>query len=88
MTDSFLTPETIACQAPLSMGFPRQEYWSGLLCPPPGDPSDTGTEATSSAAPALAGRFFTREPLGTPSMLWRGGLTRTIHIPAVFEWWK
>ena len=36
MSDS-VTPGTVAHQAPLSMGFPRQEYWSGLLCPPPGD---------------------------------------------------
>ena len=37
MSDSFAAPPTVAHQAPLSMGFPRQEYWSGLLCPPPGD---------------------------------------------------
>ena len=33
----FVTPWTVICQAPLPMGFSRQEYWSGLLCPPPGD---------------------------------------------------
>ena len=37
MSDSFTTPWTVACQAPLSMGFPRQEYWSGLPFPPPGN---------------------------------------------------
>ena len=47
---------TVACQAPLSMGFSRQEYWSGLLCPPPGDFPDPGMEPTSLTAPALAGR--------------------------------
>ena len=50
---------TVARQAPLSMGFSRQEYWSGLLCPPPGDLPDPGTEPTSLTSPALAGRYFT-----------------------------
>ena len=44
---------TVALQAPLTMGFPRQEYWSGLLCPPPGDLPDPGIEPMSPAAPAL-----------------------------------
>ena len=43
----FVTPWTVACQAPLSMGFPRQEYWSGLPFPPPGDLPDTGVEPAS-----------------------------------------
>ena len=51
--------ETAARQAPLSMGFSRQEYWSGLPCPPPGDLPDSGIEPTSLKSPALAGRFFT-----------------------------
>ena len=41
--------ETGACQAPLSMGFSRQEYWSGLPCPPPGDLPNPGIELTSPA---------------------------------------
>ena len=41
------------------MGFPKQEYWSGLPCPPPGDLPDPGMEHTSLRSPALAGRFFT-----------------------------
>ena len=49
-----------------SAGFPRQEYWSGLLFPPPGDLHDPGIEPTSPAAPALAGRVFTTEPSGKP----------------------
>ena len=53
------TPWTIALQAPLSMEFPRQEYWSGLPFPPPEDLPDPGMEPTSLASPALAGRFFT-----------------------------
>ena len=50
---------TVACQAPLSMGFSRQEYWSGLPCPPPGDLPNPGIEPVSLASPALAGGFFT-----------------------------
>ena len=46
-------------QAPLSMGFSRQEYWSGLPCPPPGDLPDPETELASLTSPALAGGFFT-----------------------------
>ena len=57
----FATPRTVAHQAPLSMGFPRQEYWSGLRFPPPGDLPNPGIEP---ASPALAGRFFTTEPPG------------------------
>ena len=44
---------TAAFQAPLSMGFSRQEYWSGLPCPPPGDLSDPGTEHAAPVPPAL-----------------------------------
>ena len=50
---------TVACQAPLSTGFFRQEYWSGSPCPPPGDLPDPGIEHKSLMSPALAGRFFT-----------------------------
>ena len=46
-------------QAPLSMGFPRQEYWSGLPYSPPGDLLDPGIKLGSPASPALAGGFFT-----------------------------
>ena len=53
------TPWTAACQAPLPMGFSRQEYWSGLPCPPPGFLPDPGFEPTSLRPPALAGRFLT-----------------------------
>ena len=53
----------VARQAPLSMGFFRQEYWSGLLCPPPGDLPDPRNKPTSLMSPALAGVFFTtKEP--------------------------
>ena len=54
----FATPWTIACQAPPSMGFCRQEYWSGLPCPPPGDLPDPGIEPASVLSPSLARGFF------------------------------
>ena len=60
----FATPWTTACQAPLSMGFSRQEYWSVLPFPPPGDISDPGTKPTSLGSPALAGGFFITLPPG------------------------
>ena len=53
---TLVTPWTVVCQSPLSMGFSRQEYWSGLLFPSPGYLPDPGIEPRS---PALAGRFFT-----------------------------
>ena len=59
MSDSFATPLTIAYQAPLSMRFPRQEYWSGLPFPSPGNLPDPEIKSTS---PVLAGEFFTTEP--------------------------
>ena len=48
MSDSFATPRTVVFQAPLSMGFLRQEYWSGLSCPPPGDFPDLGNQTSVS----------------------------------------
>ena len=62
MSNSY-NPVDCACQAPLSMGFSRQEYWSGLPFPSPGDLPDSGIEPRS---PALADRFFTIEPCGKP----------------------
>ena len=56
---AFQTPWTAALQAPLSMGFSRQEYWSGLPCPPPGDLPDPGIKPAVLKSPALAGGFFT-----------------------------
>ena len=55
----FTTLWIVACQAPLFMGFSRQEYWSGLSCPPPGDLPNSGIEPTSLKSYALAGSFFT-----------------------------
>ena len=53
VSDSFASPWTVACQDPLSMRFPRQEYWSGWPFPPPGDLPAAGMEPKS---PVLAGR--------------------------------
>ena len=53
----------VTCQAPLSMGFPRQEYWSGLPFPSPGDLPSPGVEPTS---PELAREFFATAPPGKP----------------------
>ena len=66
-----------ARQAPLSMGFSRQEYWSGLPCPPPGDLPDPGIEPRLLSLPALAGRLTT----STTCKAWKhdSGLT--------FQWW-
>ena len=63
----FAIPWTVARQAPLSRGFSRQEYWSGLPCPLPGDLPNPGIEPASLMPPVLAGRFFTTEShLGSP----------------------
>ena len=55
----FATPCTVAPQAPLSIGFSRQEYWSGVPIPPLGNLPNPGTEPSSFMFPALAGGFFT-----------------------------
>ena len=62
----FVTPWTAAHQALVSMEFSKQEYWSGLPFPPPGDLPNPGIEPVSLASAALAGRFFTTEPPGKP----------------------
>ena len=69
----FVAPWTVAPQAPLSMRFSRQGCWSGLPCPSPGDLPDPGIKSTSLKSPALAGSFFTTEPLGR---------LQKLHIPA------
>ena len=66
MSNTFETTWTVAHQALLSMGFPRQEYWSELPFLSTGDLPDLAIEGES---PALTGRFFTAEPLGKPMLL-------------------
>ena len=60
----FTTPWTVTRQTPLSMGFPWQEYWSGLPCPPPGNLPNPGIKPTSLASPILTGGFFASKPPG------------------------
>ena len=59
-------PMDCSLQAPLSMGFSRQEYRSGLPCPPPGDLPDPGIKPTSLMSPALASGFFTTSATWKP----------------------
>ena len=59
----FVTPWTVAHQAPLSTDFSRQDYWSQLPLPPPGDFPDPGIEPESPMSPALAGGFFNTESI-------------------------
>ena len=66
MSDSFAIPWTVAHQAPLSMAFPRQEYWSRLSFLSPGDLPDPEVSPTF---PALIGGFFTTEPPDKPPVL-------------------
>ena len=66
----FVTPWTVALQAPLSMAFSRQEYWSGLPFPTPGDLPDPGIKPVSPQSLALAARFFTTAPPGKPTQDW------------------
>ena len=65
LSDSCVTPWTVACQAPLSMGSPRQEYWSGSPFPSPGDLLDPGIEPTS---PALQVDSLPSEPSSNPTL--------------------
>ena len=68
-----LAPCTVAHEAPLSMGFPRQEYWSELPFPPQGDLPHPGSEPASLGSPALAGRFFTTGSLAKSHLSWVAG---------------
>ena len=60
----FVTPWTVTLQAPLFMGFSRQEHWSGFRFPPTGDFPDPGIEPSSPGPPTLAGSSFTTAPPG------------------------
>ena len=74
-----VTPWTVACQAPLSMGFSRQEYQSGLPCPPPGDLPDPGIKPASLLSPDLAGGFFTTRATWKAPSIW-AALPNSISI--------
>ena len=83
----FVTPWTVALQAPLSMGFPRQQYWSGLPLPPPRDLPDPGIEPVSLESPALTGGFFTTSISWETQ--WAGNITLFPGsvFPAAFFCW-
>ena len=65
---TLMTPWTVACQTPLSMGFPRQEYWSSLPFPSPGDLPEPGIEPVSLSC--FSGGFFSTEPPGKPRYMY------------------
>ena len=76
----FASPWTVALQAPLSIGFSRQEYWNGLTCPSPGDLSGSGIESTSPMSPTLADGFFTTRATWEAHVSMRNRLERS-------KWW-
>ena len=75
----FATPWTVACKAPLFMKFSRQEYWSALPFPPPGDLPDPGTEPSSPVSPALQEDSSPAEPLGKP-LVSEHTFTETLNV--------
>ena len=77
----FVTPWTVAHQAPQSMEFSRQEYWSGLPFPPAGDLPDPGIEIASLVPTVLAGGFFTTASSGKPTIILQN--IKKINIPAI-----
>ena len=76
----FATPWTITHQAPLSIGLSKQEYWSGLPCPPPGDLPDPGTEVTSPRSLASQVDSLPLAPPVEPSIYY------TITLRCVYMW--
>ena len=84
LSDSFSTPWTVACQAPLSMEFSRKEYRSGLPFPPTGDLPRSGLKPISPVSSALAGKFFTSVPYGKVNVL---GSHHKFHIIFLTMWW-
>ena len=82
-----VTPWTVAYQAPLSLGFSRQEYWSGLPFPSPGDLPDPGIEPASLMSPALAGGLFTTESPGKPILYSKNKISPCISIGLVAKLW-
>ena len=89
----FATSWTVVCQAPKSMGFSRQEYWSGLPYPPPGILPDSGIKPTSLKSSALAAGFFTNNAIKFPWLMTDHScfLTPFTHfahssIPCIWQW--
>ena len=79
LSDSFVTPWTVAHQTPLSMELSRQEYWSGVPFPSSEDLPDPGIELGSPVSPSLARRFFTTAPPGKPM----GGVEGKAFCPSM-----
>ena len=77
-----MTPWTVALQVSLSMEFFRQEYWSGLPFPSPGDLPKRGIEPMSLESPILVGRFFTTTPPGKPSINISLLINNIVHFPS------
>ena len=77
----FESPWTVARQAPLSLGFSRQEYWSRFPFPSPGDLPDPGIKPTSPVSLALAGKLFTTKPPGNISALLRSETRSPLSSP-------
>ena len=77
----FVTPKTATQKTPLSMGFSRQDCWSGLPFPLPGDIPDPGIEPLSPASPEFAGRFFTTEAPGNPVVMNDNCHLRSLCMP-------
>ena len=82
---TLLRPHGLVYQVPLSMEFPRQEYWSGLPCPPPGDLPNLGIKTTSLTSAALAGGFFTTESSGKPYS--SGSVQSLSHVRLIVTPW-
>ena len=83
MAKSCLTlcdPLDCSPQAPLSMGFSRQEYWSGLPCTPPGYPNDPGIKPKSPSAPTLQADSLPTEPAGKPNFEYKATLIQNNFI--------
>ena len=77
MSDSFETPWIIACQAPLSLGLSRQEYWCGFPCPLPGDLPDPAIKPTSPSSPALQADFLPLRHQESPKYMYYTGIHYT-----------
>ena len=77
----FATPWTVACQAPPSLGFSRQEYQSALSCPPPGDLPNPGIKPRSLAPLALAGDSLPLVPPGKPQLSLRPSQIMAVFLP-------
>jgi len=82
----FVTPWIVARQAPLSMRFSRQEYWSGLPCSPPGDLANPGIKPVSRCISCITSEIFTTEPPEKPMIGAKAGLGERDDINIVLGW--